>query len=236
MAGGQRALEWLARRYDGESVALIASRDGVAKKTVLRWTREFGPFPAATQRLHGRIVPTREQVAERNLRWIELRRQGKSSTEIAAAEGFSRQLVSSVTAGHGPFPSADTVAAWVSARRALRTLAEVGLAYGVPASRVARHTAQLGPFPPPSGGARIPDGLLGISAIADHLGLSSPTLIAWRRAGRIPTCDFTTARGRELWLKGTIDRWVSEAEWLQTCPDCGARCVSASRHQGTAHA
>ena len=32
--------------------------------------------------------------------------------------------------------------------------------------------------------------------------------------------DFVVGNGRELWLKGTITRWLSTAD-LATCPTCG---------------
>ena len=230
-----RPLDWLARRHAGESAGLIASRAGVNKKTVLRETRDFGPFPPPTQRLNGRTVASAGQVSERTARWIRARRRGLYAAEIAAAEGVSRQLVSSATVGHGPFPSADTVTAWVDARHNRRTVSDIGLEYGIPGKRVAHHTAPYGPFPRPPHGARIPDGLLGISAIAERLRLSSPTVIAWRRDGRLPRPDFVTDRGRDLWLASTIDRWVDKADWLETCPECGARCVSMTRHRSQAH-
>lgn len=43
------ALEWLARRRDGESVPLIAARAGVSARTVRAATDPYGPFPAASK-------------------------------------------------------------------------------------------------------------------------------------------------------------------------------------------
>lgn len=87
------ALEWLARRRDGESVALIAARDGVSARTVRASTDPYGPFPAASKQL-GRTVADAATVRQRTDRWVLARQRGQRVTDIAAREGVAHQLVS----------------------------------------------------------------------------------------------------------------------------------------------
>ena len=227
------ALDWLARRHAGESAALIAWRAGVSESMVLTSTKAYGPFPRPSQQ-RGRTTVSDEQHRERVRVWVEDRRRGRTTSEIAKGYGVSHQIVSRATVGHGPFPSEDTVAAWVAARRQRRTLQGIGNEYQVPPSRIGHHTAGYGPFPSPVGMRRLPEGLLGVAAVAERVGLASPAVLRWRAAGRLPAPDFVTARGRELWLTTTIDRWLQEAG-LQTCPQCGARARSVTRHVKARH-
>jgi len=227
------ALDWLARRHAGESAALIAWRAGVRESTVLTATKAYGPFPRPCHQL-GRTTVSDEHHRQRVHAWIEQRRRGRTTTQIAKDHGVSHQIVSRATLGHGPFPSEDTVAAWVAARRQRRTLHEISKEYQVPPRRIGHHTAASGPFPVPVGTRRLPDGLLGIAAIADRVGLASPAVLRWRTAGRLPPPDFVTARGRELWLATTIDQWLRETD-LQTCPHCGARTRSVAKHAKARH-
>ena len=227
------ALDWLARRHAGESAALIAWRAGVRENTVLTATKSYGPFPRPSQQL-GRTTVSDEQHRQRVQAWIEQRRRGRTATEIAKDHGVSHQIVSRATLGHGPFPSQDTVAAWVAARRQRRTLHQISQEYRVPPSRIGHHTAASGPYPAPVATRRLPNGLLGIAAIADRVGLASPAVLRWRTAGRLPSPDFVTTRGRELWLTATIDQWLQETD-LQTCQDCGARTRSVAKHAKARH-
>jgi AraC-like DNA-binding protein len=228
-----QALDWLARRHAGESAALIASRAGVSESTVLSATKAYGPFPRPSHQL-GRTVVTDEHHRQRAEDWIEQRRRGRSTAEIAREYGVSHQIVSRSTLGHGPFPSKDTLAAWVAARRQRRTLHDIAQEYQVPPRRIGHRTAAAGPYPAPVGTPRLPDGLLGIAAIADRVGLASPAVLRWRAAGRLPPPDFVTARGRHLWLATTIEQWLKDTD-LQTCPQCGARTRSVAKHTTARH-
>ena len=86
MTQGHRALEWLARRRSGESIALIAHRAGVTPATVRYATRPYGPFPRATQQL-GRVTSS-STASQRARRWVALRKRGMTVAEIAEAEGM----------------------------------------------------------------------------------------------------------------------------------------------------
>jgi hypothetical protein len=61
-----------------------------------------------------------------------------------------------------------------------------------------------------------------------------PSVLRWRSSGRLPTPDFVTATGRDLWLPGTIESWLTAAD-LARCPQCGARCVSLAHHRAARH-
>jgi len=228
------ALDWLARRHAGESAALIAWRAGVSEAAVLKATKAYGPFPRPSRQL-GRTTVSDEHHRQRVQAWIEQRRRGRTASEIARECSVSHQIVSRSTLGHGPFPSEDTVAAWVTARRQRRSLREISREYQVPPNRIGHRTAASGPFPAPVGARLLPEGLLGIAAIADRVGLASPAVLRWRAAGRLPPPDFVTANGRQLWLATTIDRWLKDAD-LQTCPQCGARTRSVAKHAKARHA
>ena len=233
MPAQHQALDWLARRHAGESAALIASRAGVSVSTVINATKAYGPFPRPCHQL-GRTTVSDEHHRQRVQAWIEQRRRGRTASEIARECSVSHQIVSRSTLGHGPFPSEDTVAGWVEARRQRRTLHDIGQEYQVPPRRIGHRTATSGPFPPPAKTPRLPDGLLGIAAIADRVGLASPAVLRWRAAGRLPPPDFVTARGRQLWLATTIERWLKDTD-LQTCPQCGARTRSVAKHTTARH-
>lgn len=111
-------------------------------------------------------------------------------------------------------------------------VSQIAEEYDVPQATIRRATAKYGPFPMP--GAQLPDGVMGVTAVAARIGLKYPSVLRWRSTGRLPEPDFVTARRRELWLAGTIERWL-EASDLPQCPDCGARCLSLGRHRGAAH-
>lgn len=161
--------------------------------------------------------------------WNEQRRRSRTATEIAHEYGVSHRIVSRATLGNGPFPPEDTVAAWVAARRQRRTLREISQGYQVPPSRIGHHTAPSGPFPAPVGTRRLPEGLLGVAAVADRVGLASPAVLRRCAAGRLSPPDFVTAREREPWLATTIDQWLRETD-LQTCHHCGAPTRSVAKH------
>jgi AraC-like DNA-binding protein len=227
------SLDWLARRHAGESAALIASRAGVSERTVINATKPYGPFPRPSHQL-GRTTVSDEHHHKRVQAWIEQRRRGRTATEIAHEYCVSHQIVSRATLGHGPFPSEDTVTAWVTARRQRRSLREISHEYQVSPNRIGHHTSASGPFPAPVGVRLLPEGLLGIAAIADRVGLASPAVLRWRAAGRLPPPDFVTAIGRQLWLATTIEQWLKDTD-LQTCPECGARTRSVAKHAKARH-
>ena len=229
-----RSLDWLARRHAGESVGLIAQHAGVSESAVMTATRAYGPFPRPTQLVNNRTMVAEGLLAARAAAWIQARQRGQSVTSIASAAGVSHQWVSKATAGHGPYPSAQVVEEWADARRAGKSVDEIAATYGVLAATVRRCTAPFGPFY--ARGPRLPLGVMNVSAIARRAGVSKPTVLRWQATGRLPECDFTTARGRSLWLSATIETWLSTSQALSTCPVCGARCVSVPHHTAEVHA
>lgn len=177
------ALEWLVRRRDGESAALIGRRDGVPAATVRRVTDPYGPFPRATRQLGRTHIP--EAIADaRARRWVHARRRGQSVIAIAAREGLAHQLVSRMTADYGPFPAPEVIEEWAQARRAGRTLAQIAAADHVGVTVVSRMTRGLGPFTPI--GPRLPDGVIGVKGLAWMVGVSEPTVLRWVRQDRTP--------------------------------------------------
>lgn len=231
MTGTHRALEWLARRRDGESMALIAWRDGVSEATVKRATAPYGPFPRASRRL-GSTITVDTELAKRTQRWVLARRRGQRVTDIARREGVAHQLVSRYTAEEGPYPSEEVVQEWVAHRRAELSVAAIAHQYGAPQALVRRATQPWGPFWAP---ARLPAGVVGAKGIARLAKVSEPTTLRWVRTGRAPAPDFVIGNGRQLWLESTISRWLAESQDLHTCPTCGARCVSLGQHRTAAH-
>ena len=230
VATTHRGLEWLARRRDGESVALIAWRDGVSPDTVKRATAPYGPFVRASRHL-GRTITASTALDERTRRWVRARQRGARVSDIARREGVAHQVVSRYTAEAGPFPSPDVVQEWVDARRADRTVEAIAAEYGAPEGLVRRATRAWGPFFSQS---RLPAGVVGVTGIARLAGVSGPAALRWVRTGRVPAADFVIGDGRQLWLETTITRWLGEAD-LATCPQCGARCLSLGQHRAGAH-
>lgn len=226
-----RALEWLVRRRDGESLALIAVRDGVSPYTVKRATAPFGPFPRAT-RYPGKALLPDEVVDARTQRWVQARRNGTSVKEIARRDGVSHQLVSRCTIDSGPYPCENVVQQWVIARRDRQSVAAIAEKYDAPIALVRRHTQPWGPFP--HARHRLPAGVVGVNGIARLAGISEPAALRWVRTGRIPDPDFITRTGRLVWLEHTIITWFEDAK-LATCPTCGARCISLGQHHAAAH-
>lgn len=231
MGSANRSLEWLARRRDGESMALIAWRDGVSPQTVKRATAAWGPFPAPSRHL-GRTVTASPVLDERTRRWVDARRRGERVTTIARREGVAHQLVSRYTAEAGPFPSEAVVQQWVRARQGGQSIAAIAARYAAPRGLVGQATRPWGPFRPP--GPRLPAGVVGGKGISRMAGVSDATGLRWVRTGRVPDPDFVVGNGRPLWLTTTIARWLEEGD-LQTCPLCGARCVSLNQHRSAVH-
>lgn len=230
MATAHRALEWLTRRRDGESAALIAWRDGVSEATVLRATRPYGPFPRATRHL-GRNTLQQELLDERTARWVAARRRGLSVTQIARAEGVRHQYVSRRTIEYGPYPDPAVVEDWVAARRTGQPIAVIAAEAQVSQTAVRAATQPHGPFR--ARYTRTPDGVLGVTALANRVGMSEPAVLNWVRAGRVPEPNFIVG-GRRLWLASTIEEWLTVAD-LAHCPQCGARCLSLGQHRAAAH-
>lgn len=222
-----RGLEWLQRRRDGESVDQIAARAGVTPETVRYATDPYGPFPGTAAYL--RLVETPG--------WVQMRRDGVSITEIARNAGVSRQLVSAATQPHGPYPSPrrptpNRVAQWVAARRTGRAVRAIAKEAGVSARTVTAVTKPYGPFRVAR--RRLPPGMLGVTAVAELLGVTDPTVAAWARRGYLPVPDFVTARGRRVWLVSTIEAWLPGAG-LAECQSCGARVRQLAIHHARRH-
>jgi predicted DNA-binding transcriptional regulator AlpA len=230
VATAHRALEWLARRRDGESAALIAWRDGVSTDTVLRATKPYGPSPRATRHL-GRTHLSPGILDERTARWVADRRRGLTVTKIAKAEGVRHQYVSRHTIEYGPYPDPAVAEDWVAARKSGQSVSAIADTAGVSETVVRAATKPYGPFR--ARFTRTPDGVLGVTAIARQVGMSEPAVLRWVRAGRLPEPNFI-AGGRRLWLASTIETWLVTSG-LAKCPQCGARCLSLGQHLAAAH-
>ena len=215
---GHRALDWLARRHDGESIALIAHRAGVTPDTVKAATATYGPFPRATAHL-GRTIASDAALQQRARAWVHQRRAGRTVTDIARDAGVAHQHVSKATIDHGPFPAPDVVTAWVDARTPRthhrRHRARMDR---TPRDRAHRHRA-VRALPHPR--TTPADGVVGVKGIATAAGVTSPTATRWVTNGVTPEPDFVTARGRPLWLQHTVTRWLATTKTLATCPECG---------------
>lgn len=200
-----RALDWLARRRDGEAPALIAWRAGVSDKAVRRATDPFGPFPRPTRQL-GRRHLLEQELTERSLRWVVRRRAGERVVDIARAEGVSHQLVSRATIEHGPFPPHDidhgTQTEWVRLRHDGWTLGATARHTGATRHQVAFSTKDHGPYP--ARGPRLPPGLIGVSDVARRLGVPRTTALRQIDQGLIPEPDFVTHAGRRIWLSSSF--------------------------------
>ena len=151
--GPHQVLEWLARRRDGESVALIAWRDGVSQGRVRRVTDPFGPFPRAHVQL-GRTHFNRDSwtlVPTDGFRPVD---EDRASPGSPTPTGVANQIVSRSTAGLGLYPGDDVIQQWVTARRNGQTLASMAAEYVITAARVSSATRLHGPFSTP--GPRLP--------------------------------------------------------------------------------
>ena len=176
------ALEWLSRRHDGESCGYIAQRAGVTAAVVRAATERYGPFPGPTRHAHGRVVHAEPDA--RAADWVRARQQGQQVQAIADAAGVSHQYVSKMTAGHGPYPSADVIQEWVEMRRAGRPVADIAAASGTSTARVLAATRSAGPFY--RRGSTLPNGVVGVAAIARMCHVPTATVLRWRRNGRLP--------------------------------------------------
>lgn len=231
MAEVHRALDWLARRRDGESVPLIAWRAGVSTDTVRRATAPYGPFPRPSRHL-GRTHHGEYEVNQRTARWIDSRRRGVTVAEIARREGVRHQYVSRVTVEHGPYPAPGIVADWVELRERGDSASIIAERYGIASGVVRRATRRFGPFG--GQGLRMPDGVVGVTTLARRVGMSHPAVLRWVRTGLTPPPDFVTGRGRLLWLDSTITAWIGRSN-LEKCPQCGALCRSLGQHRSRKH-
>lgn len=224
--GPYPALEWLQRRAEGEAIAEIAARAGVTTQTIRLATNPYGPWPQDPS--------GGEHLEIRRRRWIALRRSGVGVREIARRDGVPHQIVSTWTRDSGPFPRPGTpslqqVRDWTAARRAGQPVRQIAAAAGVSAQRVAAATKPHGPFPRRS--QRIPDGVYCRNDLAALFGIASQTISTWHTQGHLPPPDFTTSRGRPLWLPGTIERWLPTSGLLP-CNACGAYSRRPESHQG----
>lgn len=193
-------------------------------------TRPYGPFPRATRHL-GRTNLPRLLLDERTARWVAARRRGLTVTQIARAEGVRHQYVSRRTIEYGPYPDPAVVEDWVAARRSGQHVSAIATTSGVSQSVIRAATKPHGPFR--ARYTRTPEGVLGVTALADRVGMSEPAVLNWVRAGRVPEPDYTVG-GRRLWLTSTIEAWLAVAD-LAHCPQCGARCLSLGQHRASAH-
>lgn len=220
-----RALDWLQRRAAGEHVTAIAAGAGVSAETIRRATNPWGPFPRTAKQ--ARIKALRDT-------WVQLRREGVSTAEIARRHGVSRKTVATTTADDGPYPQPGTLTPdpttdWVTARRAGISVAAIAAAAAVPTRRVANATRPYGPYPHPPK-PPLPDGVVGLSDLARQLGVTSPTVTSWVSRGYLPPPDFTTRRGRRLWLANNIAARLPHSG-LRQCHVCDAWTRQLARHQ-----
>lgn len=166
--------------------------------------------------------------------WVKQRRQGTSCAHIARSAGVSHQWVSRVTAPFGPYPRPsappiDVVTTWVDARQHGTTITALSRSTGASHHTIREATREFGPFPR----RNTPAGYLGLTDVADLLGLPNPTVSKWRTQGFLP--DPIAAAGvRPLWTSKQILEWAQD-QALPTCPACGARPRDLTRHHGATH-
>jgi len=117
-------------------------------------------------------------------------------------------------------------------RRAGSPVADIAAASSTSAARVLAATRSAGPFY--RRGPTLPNGVVGVAGIARMCQVPTPTVLRWRRNGRLPAPDWTTAAHRPVWLTSTIELWLTTGG-LATCPTCGAHVLSLPRHIGVMH-
>ena len=91
---------------------------------------------------------------------------------------------------------------------------------------IRRHTAPLGPFW--AHGPRLPEGVLGVTAVAQRARVSGPTVIRWHRLGRLPEPDFVTARGPRFGCLPQSKTWLSTSDAFRPA-ECAAPAACRSR-------
>lgn len=170
---------------------------------------------------------------QRAAAWAAQRREGVSTDRIAVDAGVTHQWVSRVTNPLGPFPrpgtpSAETVDRWITARREGMSASAIALHDRVPVHRVRDSTRHAGPFTRRVHGA----GELGITEIAQLLGVGHPTVYRWQRLGRLPE-PIKGRPGLQAWDRDQVQRWA--AEHLTECAQCGARPMDLLRHTAMKH-
>lgn len=225
---------WARRRAHGERVADIAADARCSPVTVYRATAPYGPFLQPQQaRRYFDVDPRIDG-------WVQRRRDQESVAAIARADHVDPREVREATRAHGPYPRAraynqidvtpQTLDLWVTARRAGLTIEAIARSAGVSTFIVSQATAPHGPFHP----APRRDGLLGINAVGELLGVTSSTLVYWRSTGFLPEATAQTDRGHDLWAADDILTWADQVG-LPTCPTCGARPKDLPRHQRMRH-
>lgn len=170
---------------------------------------------------------------ERAAVWASRRHEGISTAQIAGDAGVTHQWVSRVTKPWGPFPrpgspTTKSVEQWiVDRRRGLSALA-IASRDQVPVHRVRDATRHAGPFT-----RRVHrPGELGITEIAQLLGVGHPTVYRWRRLGRLPE-PIPGRSGLESWSREEVERWADAT--LVECDQCEARPMDLLRHTAMKH-
>lgn len=98
----------------------------------------------------------------------------------------------------------------------------------VPVHRVRDFTRHAGPFT-----RRVHrPGELGITEIAQLLGVGHPTVYRWQRLGRLPE-PIKGRSGLQAWDRDQVERWATET--LAECAQCGARPMDLLRHTAMKH-
>lgn len=175
---------------------------------------------------------------ELNNDWVERRRQGETTSAIAQDLGCSTSWVSALTAAAGPFHRhrpipAKTVRTWVADRHSGWSVNSIARRDGSPASEILRVTAPHGPFPR-GHRRRLRGDPLGIVEISRQLKVADPVVWRWHQQGYLPPPDGYTPAGRPRWSPGAIAEWLKNSDH-PTCPACGARPRSLTRHEAAAH-
>lgn len=176
------------------------------------------------------------QVPDLAAEWAARRRAGESTRVIAQEFGVSPSWVSRLTVAAGPYPRPGTPTAadvkrWVQARRSGVSIAAIVRDEGVSRQRVVVATEAFGPFRQRPGSRSE----VGVTELAEILGLSLPTVLRWVEAGRVPPSLCPGTRGRRRrWARDMILEWISGLD-LPVCPQCGARPRDLARHIGAVH-
>lgn len=217
----RREVDWAVRRWRGEGVDSIARQAGVAPTVVrhaIAWVAPLTGTKASTS------------AAEAAL-WVQLRQMGHSTASVAGYFGVTAATVRRHTGQFGPFPrwTASTISRWVQQRRDRVAVEQIARAEQVPARAVREATKPFGPFKLPRHHAE----LLCLEDVRALVGMSSPSVSRWRDTGILPPPEEIRS-GRWLWRPETINSWLDECGH-ETCPQCGARPRSMSRHVSHTH-
>ncbi len=230
--------------------AQIAADVGVTAPTVVKATAPFGPFPPTRDFLDSAASRRARWSPQDAERWIKLRYQRVSMTQIVRAENAARTQRAeqdqpracrrttetgqdhSPTTASGASGAADRQAR-SSPGRALQTTPATTETVVTPVTvdMVRAATTRGRPFPSPLLG---PPGLIGIRRVAELARVSQPTIAHRLVRGQLPPPRVVTASGKPKWHPDDVTAWLQELD-LPVCPVCGAKARRLDRHRTLRH-